>query len=46
MPVRFPVRGARQCLWSEAGEFRGWQPDDGLAGASPYGRYLRERAGF
>lgn len=36
---------AEECFWSEEAPFRGWQAGDG-DGATPYGRYLREVAGF
>jgi hypothetical protein len=35
---------ARECIWDPAARFRGWQ--GGVAGATGYGRYLREVAEF
>ena len=37
--------GTRECFWDAGARFRGWQAAEG-EGATGYGRYLREVAGF
>ncbi|HEV2146254.1 MAG TPA: hypothetical protein VGR37_02465 [Longimicrobiaceae bacterium] len=41
-----PDPAARECFWDPAARFRGWQGAEAGAGATGYGRYLREVAGF